>query len=285
MIQDFHEIFSLLDRNIPVSVMLFDRKSGSLFESHWHEKFEILVVCEGNMQVICDGCVINARKGDIVFINPCQLHSGVVGDLGVVYYCIIMEPNFLVSINMDVCDKTLLEIQNSRIRISNLIKDDEMYRLLMGVTSQNKEKQPYYEMYIRSYLMLFMSQAVKKHRMESTPRAGTMVSRITSYITEHYAESLSTKALSEQFGFSLSYFCRYFKKETGEKVVDYINAVRLNKACALLQQTELPVTEIALLAGYTSINYFNHRFRAKLGCSPLQFRKAKSTDMQLLLED
>lgn len=41
MIQDFHEIFSLLDRNIPVSVMLFDRESGSLFESHWHEKFEI----------------------------------------------------------------------------------------------------------------------------------------------------------------------------------------------------------------------------------------------------
>lgn len=47
-----------------------------------------------------------------------------------------------------------------------------MYRLLMGVVSQNKEKEPYYEMYIRSYLMLFMSQAVKKHRMESTPRAG-----------------------------------------------------------------------------------------------------------------
>lgn len=282
MIQEFHEVFSLFDRNIPVSISTFERMEGSIFESHWHEKIEILIVYDGDIQIICNGCVINAHKGDIVFFNPCELHSGIAGEHGVAYYCIIMEPNFLVSINMDRCDQVLLELQNSRLLISNMIKDPEMYRLLMQVIAKNKKKEPYYEMYVRSYLMLFMSMAVQKHRMEKTLRTGSTVSHITSYITEHYAECLSTRLLAERFGFSLSYFCRYFKKETGETVVDYINAVRLNKSCALLQQTDLPVTEIALRVGYTSINYFNHRFREKLRCSPLQFRKNKELEPPLI---
>ncbi|MEG1886582.1 MAG: AraC family transcriptional regulator, partial [Oscillospiraceae bacterium] len=98
------------------------------------------------------------------------------------------------------------------------------------------------------------------------------IAKIIKYIGNNYSDALSSKQLSEKFGFSLSYFCRIFKNTVGETPINYVNAVRINKACELLQKTSLPVTEVAGAVGYTGINYFNRQFKKIMKCTPLQLR-------------
>jgi AraC-like DNA-binding protein len=52
-------------------------------------------------------------------------------------------------------------------------------------------------------------------------------------------------------------FCRFFKTFTNHTFSDFLNEVRIGFACKLLQQSDLPVTQITLECGYTNISYFN----------------------------
>ena len=51
-------------------------------------------------------------------------------------------------------------------------------------------------------------------------------------------------------------------------MVDYVNAVRVQKSCNLLKRTQTPVLEIAFFVGYHSLSHFNLIFRRLTGLSP-----------------
>lgn len=55
----------------------------------------------------------------------------------------------------------------------------------------------------------------------------------------------------------------------------YIQQYRVNAAAQLLLETDRPITEIGLDAGFASPNYFNKAFKDQMGVSPRQFRKAR----------
>ena len=254
-----------------------DPQSG--FESHWHDRIEILLITEGSIHVICDGRIFDAKAGDVVFVNPNQLHSAISGKIGAQYYCITSELDTFVSSNLDVCDRQFLQLRNQKTRIDNHIEDQELFDLLLKVVEIEKEKKPYYEVTMRGYMMLCLGKMLEKYgyKNEGKPLqksvSDRLIDEVINYITEHYEENLSSQILAEHFGFSLSYFCRYFKKETGETVTDYINSVRLSKAILLLDNTAYSMTEIAETVGYTSLNYFNNKFKEATGVTPLWYRK------------
>ena len=65
-------------------------------------------------------------------------------------------------------------------------------------------------------------------------------------------------------GFAQTYFCKAFKRATGQTPVEYLNTVRIHKAYELLADTSLPVSEVSARVGFQK-----HR-----GVSPTQVRKA-----------
>ena len=71
------------------------------------------------------------------------------------------------------------------------------------------------------------------------------------------------------------YFMRLFKKETGKSVLEYITDCRLSSARQMLEETNLPITEVALAAGYDNFSYFSKLFRRNEGMSPSEYRKGK----------
>lgn len=70
-----------------------------------------------------------------------------------------------------------------------------------------------------------------------------------------------------------AYLSRYFKEKTGENFVDYCKAVKLEKACQLLQETNMKIYEIANELGYTNAQHFSTVFREKVGMTPLEYRQ------------
>ncbi|WP_302336929.1 helix-turn-helix domain-containing protein, partial [uncultured Ruminococcus sp.] len=92
------------------------------------------------------------------------------------------------------------------------------------------------------------------------------------FIQRHYAAPLTITVMAEQFHMSEKYFSRYFRIATGQNFTAYLNAVRIEKAQALLLETDETVLEIAFSCGYENVSYFNRVFRRQTGYSPLQYR-------------
>ena len=93
------------------------------------------------------------------------------------------------------------------------------------------------------------------------------------YIDVHLDRNMSISEIAEVAHLNPQYFMRTFKKETGKPVLEYITERRLRKARELLAQTNLPITEVALAAGYDNFSYFSKLFKRNEGVTPSDFRK------------
>jgi transcriptional regulator GlxA family with amidase domain len=78
--------------------------------------------------------------------------------------------------------------------------------------------------------------------------------------------------LAEVGAISVAYFAREFKKAFGLPPHRYLLTRRIERATALLRDTDPPVTEIALQTGWTSLGTFGRIFRDIPGASPGEFR-------------
>ncbi len=79
--------------------------------------------------------------------------------------------------------------------------------------------------------------------------------------------------LAEVSAVSVAYFAREFKKAFGLPPHRYLLTRRIERATALLRDTELPITEIALQTGWTSLGTFGRIFRDITGASPGELRE------------
>lgn len=89
---------------------------------------------------------------------------------------------------------------------------------------------------------------------------------------ELHNTSLSIPMIAGVCGCSPNHLSSVFHKHTGNKLVDYINALRIKKAKQLLKQTTLQVAEISYACGFRDPTYFSRIFKTKVGHSPRQYR-------------
>lgn len=96
---------------------------------------------------------------------------------------------------------------------------------------------------------------------------------LLNYIHENFnRKDITLSMLSEKFNLNHTYICDLFKKVTHKTFTTYIGELRLNKACLLLENTDMPIGHIADKVGYETY-YFNTLFKKKYKCTPTQYRK------------
>lgn len=92
------------------------------------------------------------------------------------------------------------------------------------------------------------------------------------YIDNHYSEHLTLDDVAAKSYLSVSQFTRLFKKEYGVSFINYLNKVRIEKACELLKNTDYSANLICGMVGYISYSYFVKKFVQSNGCSPTEYR-------------
>ena len=103
--------------------------------------------------------------------------------------------------------------------------------------------------------------------------ASTLVEKTKRYISEHFANSdISVERVCEHLHISQSYFSSIFKQDTGKSFVQYLTDLRMDRAAALLRETDEKTYTIAQQVGYDEPNYFSYVFKRKFGVSPSQYR-------------
>ena len=78
--------------------------------------------------------------------------------------------------------------------------------------------------------------------------------------------------LAGQVHMNEQYFCRFFKKSLGRSPMEYLNEYRIKQAMRLLEETDLPVTEVCLECGYNNLGNFLRAFKKYTQTTPLKYR-------------
>lgn len=96
---------------------------------------------------------------------------------------------------------------------------------------------------------------------------------IVDRIIGDVSQPLLAGDLAAELSMSESRFSRFFRRATGNSFTDFVNRVRVNRACQLLMETDRLVTHICYEVGFHNVANFNRRFRDVKGMTPTEFRQ------------
>lgn len=115
-----------------------------------------------------------------------------------------------------------------------------------------------------------MCGAIEAQRKSRNHR---LIDRIIQYINDEYTDSnLGLTSVAVQFGFTEGYLSHFFKDQLNENFLTYLENLRMNKACELLRNTNVSISDIALKVGYNSDQAFRRAFKRVKGASPTSYR-------------
>ena len=121
-----------------------------------------------------------------------------------------------------------------------------------------------------------MLSAVEFENASSRNRAEPVeIWKTRKFIEEHSGEELSLRRVAKAVNIHPNYLSERFKQVTGMNFVEYVARTRFKKACKLLHDGDLRISDIAFAAGFQSLSQFNRVFKRLSGKSPTQFRAAK----------
>lgn len=102
--------------------------------------------------------------------------------------------------------------------------------------------------------------------------AGRRLRRVLSYIAENHEHELTLGDLASEAAMSTFHFAREFKRATGTTPHQHLIRFRVERAKALLAESQLPLAEVGLRTGFSHQSHFTRLFRRLTGTTPQSYR-------------
>ncbi|MBQ3235234.1 MAG: AraC family transcriptional regulator [Clostridia bacterium] len=274
----FDDSFRKRFKNVPLAISCA-KNWGT--KPHNHSEFEILYLESGKQTVKIGDKAFSTSGGDLMFINPMEIHSFSV-DVSVenASKCICFDCSMLNSSNLS--EKLKLEVASVVRHIPSSSPHNEYLRDLFlkiynEVDRDNEGGDLDNEisaMEIKSYITLifaylFKNSLVDKDRLK--PKNADFCASVIDYVKVHYNEPITSKEISAALSFNQSYFCRNFKKNFGNNFTDYLNTYRISVSRKLLEEGK-SVTNVAFEVGFQSATRFSKYFKKNFGVLPSKYK-------------
>lgn len=267
----------------------------TMLTRHFHESYEFYFLLEGERYYFIDSETYYVKTGMIVLVGKNQVHkTSVAGDQS-------YHNRILLQLDEREWDwylkKSSLPSLEELVRLCEhvLVCQDEDFRRILMLLEEIKQefrlkrecfaaavRMKIIEILIVMYrnrrqVQDFSQERQGSGRMTSCFRADTVQHKKVHEVAEYLQKCCETKESIEEIGHrfyvSKSYLSRIFKEVTGFTLNEYQTLARIRRTQELLSETGLSVTEIADLAGFESITYFERVFKKYTGKRPLQYRK------------
>lgn len=271
---DFREDKQHGTLNFPVQYYLVDEHHPQyVMPLHWHRELELVRILSGTMTFYLDNNEYSAAAGDILLFGSGVFHRG--EPQGCVYECVVFDLGGLCrrssKINQFVQPLIVGDVDADIILTGSEIAA-EVGRLMTALANEP----PYFDLIAYSALTNLLTLLYTDghiHRRDVSYRSGhqlQMLASIISWINENYAEKITLRRLSQISAVSEKYLCRFFREFTGYTPIEYINRLRIERACAELKSGKA-VTEVAFDCGFHDAGYFTKLFRRYKGITPTEY--------------
>lgn len=229
-------------------------KSESVYKMHY--------VCSGQGLLHTTGKITPLREGDIFFTfpaSPFKIESQ--DNFTYMYISFIGSRGNMIMDQLKVSQKNFI-FHNAQ-RVHELWKE--------GLTVH-----PHLSDLMSESLLLYTFAYLGENMVppKTGEKSNDVVKRIKKCIDDNFTSTdFSIDHISRELSYNKKYISHIFKKEMGVSIIEYINTIRIQTACTMMEQNFTSVSDIANKCGYADPQYFSRIFKQKMGVSPLAYIK------------
>ena len=161
--------------------------------------------------------------------------------------------------------------------------------IIKMIMEEMRAKKPHYQAGVKGMVMALMTEIIRMSEADESvteirKRAGiTQISDALDFVRVEYAKSLKVEDLANVCHMSETHFRRIFETYMNIAPMDYINLIRIQKACDLMKKSNDSMDVVAQKVGFTTTSTFNRNFKKFLGTSPYQWKiKPENYERKLL---
>lgn len=251
--------------------------------------FELIYIVDGTgIQVINDN-KFQYRKGNLFLVTPQDVHSFEI-ITPTKFFFLRFNEYYVKAGYQNGQSETVLRmeyiLQNASHRpgciLKNQIDKPLIASLIENIISEQNNQQIYHQKIIEQIVNTIITIVARnialklpKNIKETT---GEMVLEILHYIQENIynPKELKSEKISDNFNITLNYLGKYFKKQTGETLQEYIANYKLRLIEARLLNSDMRINEIADELNFSDESHLNKVFKKHKGMNPSEFRKRYS---------
>lgn len=247
-------------------------------EVHHHDFYEVYLFLGGKAEYWVEGHIFHLQPGDLLLINPRELHRPIFKGEDSVYERIVLwiDKNYLEALSQGEVSLTRC-FDNTIPTHTNLLRPTAARRpeiiALMGELVRESYGNDYgSDLCASGILLQFMVEVNRMALNANVPSPereapSKLVSDVLAFINEHYDEDLSLEGIAEQFFISKYHLSHEFNRTVGVGVYRYIILKRLLMAKQLLENGMSP-GEVYGKCGFRDYTTFFRSFKAEYGISP-----------------
>lgn len=266
-----HELI-IPNEGLPFKVFLFEGENGNYVrEKHWHTSIEIFAVMEGSLDFFVNKEEYPLKAGEQIIINSNELHS---------IHALEKNKTVVLQIPLKQFENYFTAQRYIRFRGQEELVDKKLASLLRKLYHVYSERKIGYEFRTISIFYEIMYILVKDYRVTETREKDIRhshrldaLSKITTYMREHYREELKLSDVAATFGYSDAYLSRMFQKYAKINYKTYLQDIRMAYAYRDLLNTDHTISQIALDNGFCSSRGFSGEFQKRYGLLPSEMRK------------
>jgi AraC-like DNA-binding protein/mannose-6-phosphate isomerase-like protein (cupin superfamily) len=271
------------DMFIPVKSFVNSSSEHSV-HPHWHPEIEILYYISGFATQQVNDHFFTAKEGDIVIIGKNNLHSTYGYET-----CNIRVLQFDADAVLDLSayeqgkeNKLCFSNENVCFKMPVSSKDEYasvIARNLSLIHQELSNKNRGYGLFVRS-LIYDIAGIIERGRLcefiqqneINSPEMRIIMEKVFNIIDENYHDEITLKDVAGISNFSVTHFCRIFKKATGMTFHNYLCFYKVKLAEKLLRTTDKTITEVALESGFGSPITLTRNFKRFKKCTPSEYK-------------
>lgn len=217
---------------------------------------------------------VSRRPGSVLFIPAgCHWKGWEDGASTAAYLSIMVDPTFVSNVFSRMATGTLPPLSPDLG-----CEDAIIMNAARGIGDEIDDRNQLSTMIVESYVATMFAQLFRRQKYVATARKGglsaTHLNRVIEKINDDLTSDLSLAQLAAFARLSIPHFCRAFKQSLGCPPHAFIVRRRVERAKEYLRLSRMPITEVALLCGFSSSSHFANTFRRETGMAPQDFRSS-----------
>ncbi|MDO6544897.1 transcriptional regulator MelR [Photobacterium sanguinicancri] len=262
---------------------------------HWHGQVEVNIPFGGDVEYIINGSPIVLKDGHIGLFwasiphrltNPGNCHN--MGIINIPIHHFLSWPLNREFVNQITHGAVLHSDESSLVSEFELKRwEDEM---MHQAESRQQLAADEISLMLKRLCLTGWSQMLTNRKDKPTQNGVSKhsqfyVSQMLEYIATHHDTPLTINQIADHVGLHANYAMGIFQRMMQLTIKQYITAMRINHARALLSDTERTILDITLTVGFNSSSRFYQTFQSYLGVTPTQYRKLSRNDHRWALKE
>lgn len=251
---------------------------GGWCDMHFHKELELLHIKKGQMSFTTENGTYYINEGEVAFFNCNIPHSTETTKPDTICQLIQFRNPTTIKSNFKYIGRFFERNCIPEYLFTRNDKDTaELISYMQAMIDENESNESAYDYYITANIYSITALLHRKKLLTDDDKIvnkelfGKIVP-VIEYIDKNYSEPITLSDLSRILNLNEQYFCRLFKKATGNTATDYLNFVRICSAEKLLRSGE-NISDTSYKTGFSSLSYFNRTFKKYKQCSPSAYKK------------